>query len=655
LALQEILRVSSCALRTRLPMRPLQWLAAAAALLLLTTSAAGAVAVRRLDWTFVTPDPQAVANNADGSPGAPSSTFDLPLHWSTLEGSPLHTVAMRLHFDLSTVPDQPWAILLSHYSEGGRFSVNGKFIGAISAESDQRHVAWRRPQMLTLDPALLVAGDNQILIEATYGPGVHTIAGVEVGPLGELWNGYARLYFCEIVWTWSGATIALLAALVLGALWLQRREPVPLFLAAAALFWLGYCGAWLTEVMPIGLRLSVNLIAMTGLAAFLAAISISLMRMSGLSRRREEWLIGIYAALGPAMALGTGLRALPYLLLSWQPGLYLIPAAAIGVGLYRRTRGLAAPHPLALAGAAALVGGALLDLGGALGLDAFDGAHFLNYVAPLVLVALAAPLIDGLIRTMHETEAARVELETRVREREQLLKRNFERLRESERIKVESQERQRIMQDMHDGLGSQLMSALMLVERGAVSNDQFAQILRESIDDMRLAIDALTAEDADLTASLGNLRFRMEPRLRAAGMELAWDARHLPEEIGLDPDVVLPILRIVQEALTNALKHSRAQAVRVVLMVEGAGDARMLDIRIADNGAGISEERVGGRGLLNMRNRAQKIGAQFKVETAANVGTTVHLRFRIGPALPNTRSQQTALNTQAIIEHARRN
>lgn len=637
----------------RMAARPLRLLAAAAALLLLAASVSAATPLRRLEWSFVAPDAQALPDNPDGSPGAPPSTFGLPMHWSSVEGSPLRSVALRLHFDLPAVPDQPWALLLAHDSEGGRFSVNGHFIGAISAESEQRHVSWRRPQLLSIDPALLVAGDNQILIETTYGPGAHALAGVEVGPLGELWNSYARLYFGEIIWTWSGATIAVLALLVFGTLWFQRRETVPLFLAVAALCWLAYCGAWLVEVMPLGLRMGVRLAGLAGLAAFMATVSITLMRMSGQSRRREEWLIGIYAALGPTLAAATSLRAEPYLALSWQPGLYLIVAAATGVGLYRRTRGLAAPHPLALVGAAALVIGALLDLGGALGLNGLDGAPILNYVAPLMLIALAAPLIDGLIRTMHETEAARIELETRVREREQLLKRNFERLRESERIKVESQERQRIMQDMHDGLGSQLMSALMLVERGAVSNDQFAQILRESIDDMRLAIDALTAEDADLTAALGNLRFRVEPRLRAAGMELAWDARRLPEEIGLHPDVVLPILRIVQEALTNALKHSRARAVRAVLMVEGTGDARMLDIRIADNGAGISEERVGGRGLLNMRNRAQKIGAQLKLETAPNVGTTVHLRFRIGPVVPNTRSQQTVLNTQAVIERAR--
>ena len=105
-------------------------------------------------------------------------------------------------------------------------------------------------------------------------------------------------------------------------------------------------------------------------------------------------------------------------------------------------------------------------------------------------------------------------------------------------MKASAQERQRIMQDMHDGLGSQLLSSLMLVERGAMSNEQVAQILRESIDDMRLAIDALAAEDSDLLAALGNMRFRMEPRLKGAGMDLQWDVA-ISARSRLDPKAVL--------------------------------------------------------------------------------------------------------------------
>lgn len=623
-------------------------LAALAALMAFAVPAGAAIIeIHKLDWTFVPPDRQA-------EPAQARTSFDLPLHWSTAEGTPLRYAALRMHFTLDAVPDHTWAALLSHASEGGRYTLNGNYIGTIPRETEEHHVAWQRPTLLSIDPSLLVVGENELVLETSYGPGAHTLAAAAVGPLAELWGRYALQGFLERTSTWIGATMALLTALIFGALWLERREAISRLLALAALSWLAYCVVGLVEVMPHAARAWFRLADLSALAAFSATLAILLMRLSSLSRRREELLVWGYAALGPVLMLASGMRAEPYLNISWKPGLLLVIGVATAVGLYRRTQGgVAAPHVLVLVAAVILLFAGLLDFGAVLGINGLDGVPAMNFAGPLMLLALAAPLVDSFIKNMHAAEVAKAELETRVREREQLLKRNFERLRESERVKAEAQERQRIMQDMHDGLGSQLMSSLMLVERGAVSNEQFAQILRESIDDMRLAIDTLSAEDADLAAALGNLRFRMEPRLRAAGMELAWDARRLPEELGLHPDVVLPILRIVQEALTNALKHSKARAVRVTLATEGSGEAQALDIRISDNGRGIAEERVGGRGLMNMRNRAQKIGAQLKLETAPNVGTTIHLRCRIGPAVPSARAQQTVLNTQAVIERAR--
>jgi len=618
--------------------------------LMLGAAALASVPVRRLDWTFVAPDPMAATQPAAPDAG---TAFDLPLRWSTEEDAPLRTVQLRAHFTLAQAPQQPWALLLTHATEGGRFVLNGQYLGTIGAESAVRHVAWHRPQLLPVDPPMLVAGDNELLIETTYGAGLHGLAGIEAGPMPELWNRYAVAFFLDTIWTWLGTTIALLAAAICAALWLQRRDAVSLPAAGAALGWACLCATTLVEIAPQELSGLVRFGAVASNALFSACLAITLMRLCGLSRRREEWLLCAYAALGPLASLVGALHASAYLPFSWQPGLVLIIGAATGVGLYRRTQGLESPHPATLVVAVLFVFAELLDLAARTGLIGAATPSAAGFAGPLMIIALTAPLLTALARLADGAESARAELETRVREREQLLKRNFERLRESERGKAEVQERQRIMQDMHDGLGSQLMSSLMLVERGAVSNDQFAQILRESIDDMRLAIDALTAESADLAAALGNLRFRMEPRLRAAGIELAWDARNLPEEMGLHPDVVLPILRVVQEALTNALRHSRARAVRVTLGTEGSGEAQVLDVRIADNGRGIAEERAGGRGLLNMRNRAQKIGAQLRIETTAGAGTTVHLRTRIGNLAHDTRGQQTVLNTQAVIERAR--
>ena len=69
------------------------------------------------------------------------------------------------------------------------------------------------------------------------------------------------------------------------------------------------------------------------------------------------------------------------------------------------------------------------------------------------------------------------------------------------------------MADMHDGIGGQLISKLSLVENGEASKEQVAAALRECIDDLRLAIDSLEPAGDDLLPVLGNLRYRLEPRL----------------------------------------------------------------------------------------------------------------------------------------------
>jgi signal transduction histidine kinase len=426
-------------------------------------------------------------------------------------------------------------------------------------------------------------------------------------------------------------------------------------LTLAAVFWVVSCSYFLVEAMPIELRLWLRLAYYGASGGFAAVMAITLLRLSARTARRSEWMLVAYAALGPLLLAVTQQHAAPYLDRLWLPSLMLLTAAALAAAIAARLKGRETPPGVVLAATVVALAAALHDFLLAQGIAFGTRTLALHWAGPLLLVALATPMVDRFMRILREAENARAELETRVREREQLLKRNFERLRESERAQAQAQERQRIMQDMHDGLGSQLLSSLMLVERKGVTQEQMVQILRECIDDMRLAIDALATEDSGLLSALGNLRYRMEPRLKAAGIELAWTARGLPEEIDIHPDAVLPILRIVQEALTNALKHSRARAVHVVIALEEGGDAPWLVIRVTDNGRGITQEGVGGRGLLNMRARAQKIGAQLKLETVPGAGTLVQLRYKLEPVEVATilRTTQAPLNTQAVIERVR--
>ena len=632
------------------PARPL-----ALALLLIAAAAAHAQAadldrvqvIRQAEWTSYEVG-QAAA------PDAEWNKFDLPMRWPVKEGEPLKEFALRMHFNLSAMPAEPWALLLSEATDGARITINGHFEGQVRSPDVSTHLHWWRPHMMVIDPSDLVVGDNALRLQASFRSGVHVVSGVEVGPLNLVSAHYDWEYFRDRTVFWIGSTVAAMIAATFGVLWWRRRDELVGLLALASAIWIAFSGFYLIDSVPLGWRLALECVHYASSGAFAAVVSVMMLRLCGLRDRRWEWLIFAYAALGPVLLLATARAAAPYLDQFWAPGLIAIGMAITALAMYRSMQSLEAPRPIVLIAAVVAIGAALLDIRLVIGAGTLNGAHTLSWAGPLLLFAMGTPLVEHFIDVLREAEIARAELETRVREREQLLKRNFERLRESERIKAEGQERQRIMQDMHDGLGSQLMSSLMLVERGALSNEQVAQILRESIDDMRLAIDALAAEETDLGSALGNLRYRIEPRLRAAGIELAWDARNLPESIGLHPDAVLPILRIVQEALNNALKHSGARVARVTFDTTRVGDADYLDIRVADNGRGMSTEGTGGRGLLNMRNRALRIGAQLNIVSAPGTGTVVHLRCKLDPTqVTNTKEPKTVLNTQAVIERAR--
>ena len=225
-------------------------------------------------------------------------------------------------------------------------------------------------------------------------------------------------------------------------------------------------------------------------------------------------------------------------------------------------------------------------------------------------------------RALAESQRMNAELEERVQQKQRELERNFEKLQALSREAAVAEERQRIMTDMHDGIGAQLISALSLAESDGASPRQIAAVLRECIDDLRLTIDSLDSSDNELLPALGNFRYRLEGRLRTVGIELLWKVSDLPELPLLSPRNLLHVLRILQEAFANVLKH--AQATRVVLETGVAPGQRQAFIRVSDNGKGFASAQGEGRGLGNMARRAASFGGELRVSPRSD-GTTVEL------------------------------
>ena len=155
----------------------------------------------------------------------------------------------------------------------------------------------------------------------------------------------------------------------------------------------------------------------------------------------------------------------------------------------------------------------------------------------------------------------------------------------------------------------------------------FQPALRDCIDDLRLAIDSLEPTDDDLLPVLGNLRYRIEGRLKQQGIALEWKVEEVPKLACLTPQNVLHILRILQEAFTNIVKHAGANRIQVETGVQPAR-GRMF-IRVRDNGCGFSHPRAEGRGLANMLRRARTIGGDLHV-LPTDQGTTLELLLPVG-------------------------
>lgn len=196
------------------------------------------------------------------------------------------------------------------------------------------------------------------------------------------------------------------------------------------------------------------------------------------------------------------------------------------------------------------------------------------------------------------------------------------RLLEFERTQTLIEERQRLMHDMHDGLGSSLLTTLAAIEKNTMPQQAVAEALRACIDDLRLVIDSLEPTANDLATLLGTIRYRLGQRLTKAGLELQWEINDLPPLPWLEPPDALNVLRLMQEALVNVLKHANASSIRV--STRDLGDS--VEIQIDDNGCGYDPTTVTlGRGMPSQAKRAERLGGVLKTESIVGRGTSIRL------------------------------
>lgn len=255
-----------------------------------------------------------------------------------------------------------------------------------------------------------------------------------------------------------------------------------------------------------------------------------------------------------------------------------------------------------------------------------DGPVFLSlYYRQLLLLAIAVILMRRLGLSLIRLDGANVHLKRKLAEREAELHRLYEEERGEAAHRVRAEERHRLTEDLHDGLSGHLASIIAMAERDRATDIE--RTAREALDDLRLVIHSLDIGDRELMAALSGLRERLEPRLKRQGVLLEWSMARLPEISGVTPEYALNTLRIVQEAVTNALRHGPATRIAVRGDTGSHGEAL---ITVENDGAPYAPGPGGGAGLQNMSRRAAFLKGALQIE-ALPAGTRVTLTLPIRP------------------------
>jgi signal transduction histidine kinase len=533
-------------------------------------------------------------------------------------------------FTLPPTPDgasERWGVFFPRVDSNAAVFLNGRWLGEGGSFEPPGDRGWNRPLYFAIPSDALDTNANTLdVLLQTHGGLFSGLDPPQTGPHEILSKRYARLFDLRIGVARASSLIGAVTLGLFAAIWLGKgRDPVYGYFALAASCWTVNSFNYHLQAIPMnywGWK-ALTHAALDGFALFFV---FSVSRLLELRQPRFERLLWTFGAL----ALFTAAFAPD----AWvDPVFRLTHAVSLGLAVYcfaiivRRRRLLRRSQLSVYLGTGALflaivVRDYLLQIGVVSG----SQPRLMQLGGPLVFIGFAGALLLRFIAEYRRSENTNVELEARVQQKHSELEQQFARLRDLEEKRAVGAERERIMREMHDGMGAQLVSTLALVEAEQPGDGAVATALREALQEMRLVIDSLDPTLEDIPSILATMRSRLEPRLLRVGLRFDWQVQDLDPAPTLGAGALLDVLRIVQEAVTNVLKHANARVIRVRTANENDSEGLpCCVVEVSDDGRDGAETTPGsGRGLTNMRHRAARLGGTLDVRSEPT-GTRVRL------------------------------
>ncbi len=484
-----------------------------------------------------------------------------------------------------------------------------------------------RPQVVTLPPALLRAGDNLLDFRVVGHPlqrvasrqAAGGLSRIEWGPQSSLVAAHAPRLFWGVRWVEISSLVLIGVGCVLIAVgWLNRREVYFSYLGLLCLGWVAMSLGSSSPDMPWSN--DVTEFMLCSFWAVLLALAVQFfLSFAGLRSRVIENVVALQWVVLPISLVLAGPDHLFAMALFWY---FLLALELTGVmGIYLVVTWRQRPQdfgPMALtiaAGELALVA----ELGVQSGAIEMPPFSILVIVLPMLLMGVGTRLFLMFARALHATEAER-----------NLLAHDLKALTAEFDVRVEAmtaqrveqfteRERKRIASDLHDDLGAKLLTIVHTSDSARVP-----QLAREALEEMRLSVRGLAGRPVRLDDALADWRAETMVRLGQANIEALWDQPEVEPHM-LPARLFMQLTRVLREAVSNVIKHSEATRCEIRCLVED--DSLVVTVR--DNGRGIAADLHRGQGMSSMKRRAKKMNGQCLVESRPGYGVVISLTVPI--------------------------
>lgn len=551
------------------------------------------------------------------------------------------------------------SLLISQALDGMDVYLNGVWVAGLPKSTVDARYKWYRPLQVPLARSLVRPEGNVLTVElTTWDRQVH-IAPVYIGDLDTIsYIGELTLFVGTSLANASNVFCLLAGMFMLGA-WLANRREGAVFLHAGAttVLWSVLFSLVLLPYVPaalVPLWLWAQYACIGGVVVVLTLFIFAFVE-EPLGRGGTLALFGAAAFAALTYPL-LGARGREWLDAYWLPlllvfHLYACSRLALHVARTRSRTAMSLLFQSVLAqvfalrdhnAVRALVSFPMPDAGWSL-------SHLL--VTPIYLSHLSVPLllfvVAQILLTKFQANVKRVRDNNRIlsetlqqRERELLI--SYNRQREMETESAAQAERDRIYRDLHDGIGSKLVTTLFSVRDRDIDHERLERGLMAALKDLREIISVTEVhEQRTIHDILFTYCSNLDESLSRGDFQIEYDIPEGPE-IVLLADLSKQVMRIVEESVANTIKYANASRLSIRMTVlhgerlevliedngqsgdaqrELAGDEAARETS-AEQGSGEDSPLGGGTGLAGLRRRAERIGAVFHFERTPNGART---------------------------------